>query len=299
MVDLKETLKIQSESAVLGVEEAGFNAKNKILGLPPVKRFLVLVLLIGFIPALLLVRYGTEQIFGLQYGRAALSAHPSFAVAQDPVVGDVKIVSNPTGIYSAYVEVSNPNLDLAAPNITYSIDFTNGNGQIVRTATGNFYLLPNEKKTLIIPRIEATESIAAGTILLGEVKWQKKISVTEVQLKVSEPILYEEVNPLTFVAEGSVINNSPYALGSVRLVFILYGNNNQVIGVSQRDEFSIPAFGRRAYKQLWPGLYRSDVSKVQVTAYTNTLDPQNITTENVAPTPTPENRNSGGIDFFN
>ncbi len=298
MTDIKETIKVQSEAAVIGLEQAGVSAKNKLWDMPPVKRYLILGLIIGFIPALLLVRYGSEQIMGLRYARQALSAHPSFNAAQNPTVGAVKIVSNPTGIYSAYVEVTNPNLDLAAPAITYSIAFSNGSGQTIFTSTGSFYLLPDEKKTLVIPRIEASEAITTGTIKLGEVKWQKKISLPEVALKVSEPILYEETNPLTFVAEGSVINNSPYALGTVRLVFVLHGANNQVVGVSQRDEFRLPAFGRRAYKQLWPGLYQADVRKVQVTAYTNTLDPQNITTETVTPTPSQDDRNNSNPDFF-
>ncbi len=108
--------------------------------------------------------------------------------------------------------------------------------------------------------------------------WQKKLNLPNVKLRASEPLLYDESNPLTFIAEGSIINESPYEVASGRIVFLLLDDNNKIIGVSQRDEYKLLPFGRRAYKQLWPGLYKTQVKKVQVLPSTNILDPLNITT---------------------
>lgn len=276
MTGLKETLQVKTEGTILAAEQAGFSLTTSFKQMPGWKRNLVLVLLFALVPGYLLARFGTEQMLRLQYARQALVAHPSFSAPVDPTVSAVTVIKNPSGNYSAYTIVTNPNLDLTAENISYQIAFQTATGQEVNRVSGTIYLLPNEKRYVVIPRIETTEQLSSGNLTLGEVQWQKKLSIPEVQLKVSEPITYEEVNPLTFFAEGAVVNNSPYDLGAVRLVFLLFDQDNKVIGVSQRDEFQVPAFGRRAYKQQWPGLYKADVYKVQVIASTNAMDPQNL-----------------------
>lgn len=276
MPGLKENLQVQTQETILTAQQAGFSFKNSFQMMAKWKRVLVLTLVIALVPGYLLARFGIEQLLRLQYARQALVAHPGFSAATDPVIGAVTLIKNPTGNWSAYALVTNPNLDLAAEHLNYTVAFQTGNGREVYRTTGTTYLLPNEKRYIVIPRIESTEQLSSGTLTLGEVDWQKKLSIPEVSLKASEPITYEELNPLAFFAEGAVVNNSPYDLSAVRLVFLLFDQNNKTIGVSQRDEFTLPAFARRAYKQQWPGLYQADVRRVQVIVTTNTLDSQNI-----------------------
>ena len=75
---------------------------------------------------------------------------------------------------------------------------------------------------------------------------------------------------------GDFTNNSPYTLGTVRLTFVLFGAGNNIIGVSQRDEFTVAPFERRSYTQLWPDAFPSNLAKVETDAYTDTLDPDNL-----------------------
>lgn len=279
MAGIKETAKIQVESATLALQEAGFSFGDRFSAMPVWKKRLAIAMLIALIPGYVAVRFGTEYYLSLQYGRQALVAHEAFSGALNPEVGKVQIIRNPNGLYSAFVEVVNPNLDLSAPELSYSWSFTGKEGEVIYATSGSTYLLPNEKKYLVVPRIESAIPITAGKISVDQVAWQKRLAIPDIELKVSEPLLYDEANPLAFFAEGSVINNSPYTVQSVRLVFLLYDNNNKVIGISQRDENRIVAYGRRAYKQQWPGLYRNDVRRVQVIAYTNALDPANLLIE--------------------
>jgi hypothetical protein len=276
MPGLKEGLQVQTQETILAAEQAGFSFRDNFRVMTKWKRVMILAILIALVPGYLLARFGTEQLLRLQYARQALVAHPGFSTSTDPVIGAVTLIKNPTGNWSAYALVTNPNLDLATETLGYTMTFENGNGREVYSTTGTTYLLPNEKRYIVVPRIESTEQLSSATLTLGEVNWQKKLSIPEVSLKASEPITSEELNPLAFFAEGAVVNNSPYDLSAVRIVFLLFDQNNKAIGVSQRDEFTIPAFGRRAYKQQWPGLYQADVRKVQVIATTNTLDSTNV-----------------------
>ncbi len=278
MAGIKEKIQVNVQGAFLGVQEKSFSFVREFKALPNWKRILILVVAIAIIPLYLLLRFGTEQYLSVRYAREALSAHAAINVVQNPVVGNMSIIKNPNGSYSAVALVSNPNLDLAAENISYTASFVDSEKRTLSTEKGSIYLLPNEKKYLVFPKLAATSvGIAGGTVKLGEVKWQKRLNIPEVKLRASEPLLYDEANPLTFIAEGSIINDSPFEIGSARIVFLLFDDSNKIIGVSQRDEFKLVPFGRRAYKQLWPGLYRSQVKKIQVLPVTNTLDSKNVT----------------------
>lgn len=278
MAGIKEKIQVNVQGALLGVQEKSFSFVREFKALPNWKRILILILAIAIIPMYLLLRFGTEQYLSVRYAREALSAHAAINVVQNPVVGNMSIIKNPNGSYSAVALVSNPNLDLAAEDISYNASFLDSEKRILSTEKGTIYLLPNEKKYLVFPKLTPTSvGIAGGTVKLGEVKWQKRLNIPEVKLRASEPLLYDEANPLTFIAEGSIINDSPFEIGSARIVFLLFDDNNKIIGVSQRDEFRLVPFGRRAYKQLWPGLYRSQVKKIQVLPVTNTLDSNNVT----------------------
>jgi hypothetical protein len=298
MASIKETLQVNAQGALLGVEEGGFSFANQFNNIPRWKRLLILAVAVLIIPGYIGARVGTEQYLNQKYAREALAAHPAFSTALDPVVGKMTIIRNPNNSYSGVVLITNPNIDLAATDIDYTVSFLNSNKQPVYTSTGTTYLLPNEKKYIVVPKVEGTSSgVASGSLSLAEVKWQKKLDIPEVKLRATEPISKEEVNPLMFVAEGSIINDSPYQIGSARIVFLLYNDANEIIGVSQRDEFRLLPFGRRAYKQLWPGLYASQVKKVQVIPTTNSLDPQNITIDTAPTAPANVNSNTNN-DFF-
>lgn len=295
MSGIKEKIQVNVEGAILGVQEEGFSFVREFHALPKWKRVTILSVAIAIIPLYLILRFGTEQYLSVRFAREALSAHAAVNVVQNPIAGNMTIIRNPNNTYSAVVLVSNPNLDLAANAISYTASFKNTTGSASDTFTGSIYLLPNEKKYIVFPKLNSANGVASGSIKLGETKWQKKINIPEVKLRASEPFLYDEANPLMFIAEGSIINDSPYEIGSARIVFLLFDSANKIIGVSQRDEFKLVPFGRRAYKQLWPGLYSSDVKKVQVLPVTNTLDPKNVTVSTQA---IPSNVNSNSDNPF-
>lgn len=293
MSGIKETIKLNTESTILGLEEGGYSFVRQLKNLPKWKYRLVLGLAIAIIPVYLVARFGTEQYLSMKYARMALSAHASFTASSNPIVGPVKIIRNPNGTFSAVSLVTNPNIDLGATGISYIATFLDSNKKTVSSTTSTIYLLPNEKKYLVFPKIDSgSAQVVSGTVTLAEVKWQKKENLPDIKLRASDPLLYDESNPLTFIAEGSIINDSPYQISSARIVFLLFNDANDIIGVSQRDEFKLLPYGRRAYKQLWPGIYSSQVRKVQVIPVTNLMDAQNVSAQPTSPPNTNLNTNA-------
>lgn len=276
MPSLKENLQVQASGASLAVTDGVFRVKQWYSGMPKWEQVLVVLLLILLIPGFFVIRYGGELFFTRYYSREALAVHPAFNNPMALEVGDVKLLQNPNATTTAYAVVINPNLDLALQNLDYTFNFLNANGEQVTQTTGSTYFPPDQKKWLVISKVQSLQSISKVTLTLGEAHWQKRANLIDVKLKMSEPYVYEELKPLATTAEGSVVNNSPYDLKQVSLLLVLYDKNNQVLAVTTREEFSVKAFERRAYKLQWPGIYRSDVARIDLQAYTNTLDPNNL-----------------------
>ena len=162
MTGIKEIIEVNSQSAILGIQEGGFSFLNQFGDLPTWKRIIILIIAIAIIPAYLIARFGTEQYLIQKYGRTALTAQPAFKVSQNPVVDTMQIIRNPNNTYSAVVLVSNPNIELSADNISYTATFQNSEKQTVYSTNDKFYLLPNEKKYIVFPRIESGSAVVVS-----------------------------------------------------------------------------------------------------------------------------------------
>ncbi len=276
MASLKDNLLVKKEGLELSLAESSFSFRNFLREFPRGKKILLTILAIGLIPTILIVRIGSQLLTEKRLEQNIITAHPSFLSPKAPTVGAVQLFNSGHGWYSAVAQVSNENLDLGATSIAYQFNFYNSQGEAVEQSNGTLYLSPGQKKYIVAPRVDTKEILSKGELILSEAKWQKRLTVPEVSLKASAPFLSNELNPLTLVAEGAVVNDSPYELATVRLVFLLYNRDSKLVGVSQRDEFSLPAFGRRAYKQTWPDLYVADIAQVKVLPDTNTLDIDNL-----------------------
>ncbi len=276
-MSLKENLQIQTSGVVIGVQENTYRLKTWYQSLFTWQRVLLIILFVLMIPGFFAIRYGLELVLLRQYGQNALVAHPAFNNPQELTQTKVTIIPNANGTVSAYAIVENPNLDLAAEELRYSFNFFNFSNQQVYTSTGVSYLLPDQKRWLVVPRVDTNEPISRAELVIEKPIWQKRLTVPEVELRMNEPYTYQQDSPLATITEGSVINNSPYSLNQVSLVLVLYGENNQVVAISTREEFTLQPYERRAYLLQWPGLNRSAVTRIGLEAYTNSLDPNNLT----------------------
>lgn len=276
-MSIKENIQIQTGGVVIGVQESAFKVKTWFFALQKWQRVLLILLVALMIPGSIAIRYGLELVLLRQYSQQALVAQPAFTDPEPLSKSKVSIIQNSTGTSSAYAIVRNSNLDLAIEQLRYTMKFYNSKNQQIQTSTGTTFMLPDQQRWLVVPRIETNEAIASAELSFADPAWQKRLSLPEVELRMTEPYTYQQEVPPATVTEGSVINNSPYSLRQVSLVLVLYGKNNEVLAVTSREEFTLQPYERRAYILQWPGIVRSNVSRIGLEAYTNTLDPANLT----------------------
>ncbi len=264
----------------LGVIEAELETQKALNRLPPLLKWLVIAVIVGSVPLYFATKSISKNIWLKKYQADLLTAKPSFTDPKAPDIGKISLTTLGANTYAAVVKITNPNLDLAADQVLYHFDFYNAQKQLLYSSPPDkLFLLPNQSKYLSLPRFSASERVTTGELVLpNSLPWQKRLTIPKVELLTSAPNVYHQFAPEAFVVEGDFTNKSPYTLKQVRLTFVLFGNNNEIIGTSQRDEFTVNPFERRNYKQLWPNVNASNLVSVKVFADTDTLDKNNLGT---------------------
>jgi hypothetical protein len=265
------------EKLELDIQEAEAYAEKNLNQFPRPLVWLIILVLLAVIPAYYISRSVSQKIWLARYEQGAVVAKPSFTNPKAPKVSDVTLATSGPGNFAAVVQVSNQNLDLSVNNVPYVFTFYNAQKQQIYQYQATLFLLPNQTKYVTAPTFTPSGQIAFADFELPQtIAWQKRLNIPAVNFSTSLPQTFEQYSPLAFVAQGDFVNSSPYTLSKVRLTFVLFDQNQNIIGVSQRDESTVAPFERRAYKQLWPNMTAGNLSRVDVTADTNTLDPNNL-----------------------
>ena len=266
------------EKFELKVEETEFKAQRALSRFSPWQRWLMILCLVGAIPGYYIARAAGNAYFASSYSQDLITAHPSFEKADKLVVDRVDVASLGENEYAAVAQIVNPNLDLASKSVKYEFNFYDQAGQTAApAASGSFYILPNSRKYLIIPKITSLTNLAGVQINLSEdIVWQKKLDLPKVNLVASQPKGQDIANPFGYVLEGSVYNDSAYHIKEIKLSFLLFGDGGKVIGGSQRSEFDVKPYEKRGYRQIWAGISGRNVVRAETVAETNLLDKSNL-----------------------
>lgn len=268
------------EDLVLKFQEFFSALSQGIRLFSPLKRLVVVICLIAIIPVYFISRGASSAYWNHKFKPTLLTAHASFSNPSAITATQVTILPQGSGAYSAYVQITNNNLELAANNFSYTFSFYNAAHELQNTTQGKSYIIPAQRKYLVVARFTAHDIVTSGTFAINnEVQWQKRFSIPTVALEAPTPVKKTEISTggdTTFSLGGTVYNNSPYKLGSVTLVYFLYDADNHIVAASQRTEFTLNPHERRAYKQVWPGVLGTEIGKVTVSAETNELQSDNI-----------------------
>jgi hypothetical protein len=261
----------------LEIQEAELGAQKVLGQFPPLLKWLLIFCLAALIPAYYIAKSISQNIWQRRYSQNALTAKPSFSSPKDPSVSAVSVTSLGPGQYAAVVLASNQNLDLSADDVPYQFQFYNAQKQLVYSYSNTLFFLPNQTKYISVPTFSSTDQIAYADFVFPQaIAWQKRLNVVTVNLVTSQPSSYQQASPPAFVVAGDFTNQSPYTLNQVRLTFVLSDGFGKIIGVSQRDEFTVAPFEQRTYKQLWPQIQAANLSKIRVTADTDSLNPLDL-----------------------
>ena len=270
----------------IGIEEAEIKAGKELNTLPAAVKWFLILGAMAIIPAYFVSKSISKNIWTKKYARIQTNAHTSFNNPKAPIYTDITVTSQRPGAYAAVLKITNPNLDLSLDQVTYKVDFYNAQKQQIHSFSDSLFLLPDQTKYITVPTFSAQDEIAFTNLRLPDhLPWQKRLEISTVNISKSLPVYAQQTTPPAFVVSGDFTNKSSYTLKKIRIVFILYDGNDKIIGVSQRDEFSVNPFERRAYTQLWPNQNGSNVVRADVQVYTDNLDSNNLSAPPVPKSP--------------
>lgn len=261
------------------IMEGELQAKNTFQSQPRIFRWVIIFFICSIIPAYYIAKFTSKKIWLSRYSQNAVSAKASFTNPLPIKKSDVTLTSSGNNTYAAAIKITNPNLSLSLDQVTYQFNFYNSQKQQIYTYPDKLFLLPNQSKYVTVPTFNMTDKIAYADFQMPseeKVPWQKRLEIPQVQLLTSIPNTDNQSSPQAFVVQGDFTNNSPYNLNKVRLTFIIYDKSDKIINISQRDEFNLTAYERRAYNQTWPNTTINNLGRVEVSADTDVLDPNNI-----------------------
>ncbi len=269
------------EKIEIGVEEAELKTINTFSSFSRKVKWALAILAIGAIPAYFIASFASQKFWLKKYQPGNFTAKPSFTGALAPKISELNIGRPAAGVNSAWAKVSNPNLDLSLDNAGFKFNFYNAQKQLVYTYPDKlpekFFLLPGQSKYLTAPSFSLSQPIAYVNLVFDDnLLWQKRLVIPKVSFTTPKPQISQQDSPKTLAVEGYFINDSPYVLKQVTLTFKLSDSKNNTLDITRHAEFTVAQFERRGYKQLWPGLSADDVSRVEVTADTDTLNPKNL-----------------------
>ncbi len=289
-------MSLLTDKIELEVEEAELSVQKKFSGYPSAFKIILICCLIALIPGYFIAKGLAHGYWRKYYQTYAVVAQPSFTNPLPPKVAQVVVTSTGNNNFSVIAEITNPNLTLSAENLPAIFTLYNAEKQAVYSQTDPIELLPNSDKFVVVPKINLGTPIASATLTFPTaIQWENRLNIPTVTLTTSLPTGANQINPTEYVVSGDVTNQSSYTLSALELTFVLYNSSGQIIGGSSREEDTVAPNERRAYVQIWPGIYSTDVAKIFVQADTDVLNPSNLTVSPIQnpaaelsrPTPTP------------
>lgn len=255
-----------------------FNILQGLYSFPPIQRVILIFAILALVPGYWVTRIGAKVYYNWDYGKRAVAAHRSFENPRSVNIETTDIFALRDGRYIAYAKISNMNLDLAGYAIPYTVTVQNNKKERVYGTTGQTFILPGGVQYITTSSFRSQEKPTTVVLEFGNIHWQKRFGVPPVSLATPAVTYSDSQEGLRL--EGSVVNNSPYELASVRLTFLIQNTAGKTVGVIQRDELSVKPGARRTFPQTWPAdISAGQIGRVVPIASTNALDARNLNVE--------------------
>lgn len=264
------------EKAKYQVEKSLYETGYTFMQFTPVGRTLFLIFLLGSVPVYFLAKFVSIKYFDTVYTKNHISAKASTILASPLVSSPVTIYPTGERSYSALATITNPNLDISVASTNYTVRFYDASGRELYKYTDTFFLLPNEQKYIVVPRVDTDFAPASAKLEFTDPHFVKRFTIPKISFQSPTPQIYSQSTPQAFVVEGGVYNDSPYFLKIVRVKVLLYDAAGKVVGTTSTELGSVKPFERRGYKLLWPGQPYFAVARAQAFPDTDVLDPNNL-----------------------
>ena len=172
--------------------------------------------------------------------------------------------------FDLIAEIRNLNSDWGVSSFEYNFDLYNESGRLILSREGSAYILPQETKYIIEPRVYLVEKPVRSELKLKNIIWKESRNFSSSELKVRDEKLGADI------LFGVVENRTNYDLNKVELVGVIFGANNEIIAAGKTEVNTLLRGENRYFEINWPNQINEEVVSYEIKAYTDVFSPDNF-----------------------
>lgn len=189
----------------------------------------------------------------------------------------VKFFETESNVYDLAALADNPNPNYGSENLVYEFTLYNTTNRVIARKQGKTFVLPNQKKYFIEPRVKTLEKVSRVEITFKEIEWQKLENFEGAGLFIRNKKFESNGSALGKAqAKGVVKNTSPYDWGQILVKVILFSEKREIMGVGSTEIYSLLSGEEREFTVTWFNELPGAVFDTEMVAETNIFADENF-----------------------
>lgn len=178
--------------------------------------------------------------------------------------GDVKILPVDKEHASLFVEVTNSNVDYAAPSVNYVLTLEGGG-----ILPGTSYFYGGEVRTLVFPNMAVPAGLTQASIAFEMPMWIPAAEWRRPGLRVLHAETRQDASSTSgiegqLVVEGELVSDDTITFPSVEVVALFRGKFGEVAGISRTELSEVAPAVTRTFRIFHPGIPEVDAGATSV-----------------------------------
>jgi len=177
--------------------------------------------------------------------------------------------------YDLIARIKNSNINFGINSLSYVFELYDANEQIIASKQGKTYILPQETKYIVKPKIFLEKPLAAAEFKIKDVSFVKLENFQELDLKIKNRNHYLDENEFHKIT-GAIENKTSYDLDTIEVVGLLFDSNNKIIAIGRTEMNTVLMNETRGFEITWPYQISEPVFNFDVHVYTDVFSNENF-----------------------
>jgi hypothetical protein len=186
-----------------------------------------------------------------------------------------KIIPTSENNFDLVAEIKNPNNNWGAKSVGYTLNIYNEQEENIASKQGFFYILPQENKYIVEPKISLSEKPKRVEIKIISTSWQRLSGFRDLALRIRDKKIQIGEGMQSRVS-GVITNNTNYDLNKVELVGIIFDADKEIIAAGKTEVTTLLRNENRYFEINWPqNIIEGNIS-YEIKTYTDVFSPENF-----------------------
>lgn len=188
--------------------------------------------------------------------------------------------SFPQDMYDLVAKIENPNLNYGSGEFSYEFKVYDSRGELMNTYKGSDYVLSNQTKYLIEPRVKLNRPPHRVTVSFdGIEKWRElkpeTVSVGDLAVQDLRYRLLGDSKPGYSQLKALLINRTNYGFDTVNIKVLLFDSSNNLLSIRSTEINTLLSGEKREFTITWFGEINGEVASIETEPETNLFNPDN------------------------